>query len=252
MILDKFRIEKQVAVVTGGTKGIGKAIALALAEAGADIAVVSRTPHQDIERSVLSLGRRYMHHAADLTQRTETKAVISAVMKKMGDVNILVNNAGIIRRSAAVDYSEEDWDVSIEIDLTAAFILSQAAGRIMLKKGKGKIINIASLLSFQGGINVLAYSTAKHGIAGLTKALASDWAGKGINVNAIAPGYFVTELTEELQQDQGRNKAITSRTPAGRWGEIADITGSALFLASPASDFVHGVILPVDGGWMAL
>ena len=193
-----------------------------------------------------------MHHAADMTRREETKALIPAVMEKMGDVNILVNNAGIIRRSAAVDYSEEDWDVSIEIDLTAAFILSQAAGRIMLKKGKGKIINIASLLSFQGGINVLAYSTAKHGIAGLTKALASDWAGNGINVNAIAPGYFVTELTEALQQDQGRNKAITSRTPAGRWGEIDDIAGSALFLASPASDFVHGVILPVDGGWMAL
>jgi len=252
MILDKFRLDQKVAVVTGGTKGIGKAIAIALAEAGADIAVVSRSPNQEVEKAVLALGRRYVHHEADLTKRTETKAVIPAVMKKMGDVDILVNNAGIIRRSAAIDYSEEDWDATIEIDLTAAFILSQAAGRIMLKKGKGKIINIASVLSFQGGMNVLAYSTAKHGIAGMTKALASDWAGHGINVNAIAPGFFVTELTEALQKDQNRNKAITMRTPAGRWGEIADITGSALFLASPASDFVHGVVLPVDGGWMAL
>ncbi|MCJ7809264.1 MAG: SDR family NAD(P)-dependent oxidoreductase, partial [Desulfobulbaceae bacterium] len=209
MILDKFRLDQKVAVVTGGTKGIGKAIVIALAEAGADIAVVSRSPNQEVEKAVLALGRRYVHHEADLTKRTETKAVIPAVMKKMGDVNILVNNAGIIRRSAAIDYSEEDWDATIEIDLTAAFILSQAAGRIMLKKGKGKIINIASVLSFQGGMNVLAYSTAKHGIAGMTKALATDWAGHGINVNAIAPGFFVTELTEALQKDQNRNKAIT-------------------------------------------
>ena len=251
MILDQFRIDGRIAVVTGGTKGIGKAIALALAEAGADIAVVSRSPHQDIERAVLALGRRYMHHAADLTERDQTKGVIPGVMAKMGDVNILVNNAGIIRRSPAAEYAESDWDATLEIDLTAAFILSQAAGRSMLKKGKGKIINIASVLTFQGGLNVTAYAVSKHGIAGLTKALANDWAGKGVNVNGIAPSFFVTEFTEALQRDPDRSKSITGRTPAGRWGETTDIAGAALFLASPASDYIHGVILPVDGGWMA-
>ena len=174
-----------------------------------------------------------------------------AVAEEMGDVNILVNNAGIIRRSPASEYSEADWDDVLEIDLTAAFILSQAAGRIMLKAGKGKIINVGSVLSFQGGINVLAYATSKHGIAGLTKALSNDWASKGINVNALAPGFIETGFTELLQKDPERSKAIIGRTPAGRWGVPDDIAGAAVFLASPASDYIHGVILPVDGGWMA-
>jgi 2-deoxy-D-gluconate 3-dehydrogenase len=251
MILDKFRIDGQVAVVTGGTKGIGRAVSLALAEAGAHIAVVSRSPQKEMEDSVVALGRRYFHHAADLTKREQTKGVIPAVAEEMGDVNILVNNAGIIRRASAAEYSESDWDATLEIDLTASFILSQAAGRLMLAKGKGKIINIASILAFQGGLNVTAYATAKHGIVGLTKAMANDWAGKGVNVNGIAPGFFATELTEPLQQDPERSKSITGRTPAGQWGDPEDLGGVALFLASPASDFVHGVILPVDGGWMA-
>ena len=169
----------------------------------------------------------------------------------MGDVDILVNNAGIIRRSPAAEYSEGDWDATLEIDLTAPFILSQAAGRIMLKKGKGKIINIASALSFQGGLNVTAYASAKHGVVGLTKALANDWASKGVNVNALAPSFFVTELTEAIQKDPERSQSITARTPAGRWGTPDDIAAAAVFLASPASDYVHGVILPVDGGWLA-
>ena len=251
MILEKFRIDGQVAVVTGGTKGIGKAIVLALAEAGADIAVISRKPQQDIEHSVLTLGRRYMHHSADLTDRSQTRKVIDAVFKVMGDVNILVNNAGIIRRGSAEEYPEEDWDDTLEIDLTASFILSQSSGQIMLSKKKGKIINIASVLSFQGGINVVAYGVSKHGLAGLTRALCNDWAGKGINVNAIAPGFFETEFTAALKKDDERSRAIISRTPAGRWGNPEDIAGAALFLASPASDFVNGVILPVDGGWMS-
>lgn len=251
MILDKFRMDEQVALVTGGTKGIGKAIALALAQAGADIAVVSRSPDPGIEGDVLALGRRYIHYPADLIQREQTREVVPAIAEKMGDVNILVNNAGIIRRSSAADYSQDDWDATMEIDLTAAFILSQAAGRIMLKKGKGKIINIASVLAFQGGINVIAYAASKHGIAGMTKALANDWGSKGINVNALAPGFFVTEFTEAIQRDTERSKAITGRTPAGRWGKPADITGAAVFLASAASDFIHGVILPLDGGWMS-
>ena len=252
MILDKFRLDEQVAVVTGGTKGIGRAIALGLAEAGADVAVISRRPHSEIAETILGLGRRYIHHSADLTQREETRGVISAVTAKMGDIDILVNNAGIIRRSAAVDYSEADWDATLEIDLTAAFLLSQAAGRIMLKKGRGKIINVASILAFQGGLNVIAYASAKHGMAGLTRALANDWAGKGINVNGIAPGFFATEMTEALQKDPDRFRSITARTPAGRWGDPADIAGAAVFLASSAADFLHGVMLPVDGGWMGL
>ena len=251
MILDRFRIDGKIAVVTGGTKGIGKAIALALAEAGADIAVVSRKEDQDIESALLSLGRRYLHHSADLTQRKETRKVITAVMEGMGDVDILVNNAGIIRRSPAEDYSERDWDTTLEIDLAAPYILSQAAGRIMLKKGRGKIINIASVLTFQGGVNVAAYAASKHGVSGLTKSLANEWAGKGINVNALAPGFFATELTEALQKNRERSRSITDRTPAGRWGKVEDIAGAAVFLASSASDFVHGVTIPVDGGWMA-
>lgn len=252
MILDKFRIDGQIAVVTGGTKGMGKAIAQSFAEAGADIAVVSRSPHPDIERAIKDLGCRYVHYPADLTKRGETRNVIPAVVDAMGDVDILVNNAGICPRAPAVDYAEVDWDATLEIDLAAAFILSQAAGRIMLRKGRGKIVNIASVLAYQGGINIVAYTSAKHGVAGLTKALANDWAGKGVNVNAIAPGYFATEFTEPLQQDPERSKLIMGRTPAGRWGDpMEDIAGAAIFLASSASDFVHGVILPVDGGWLA-
>ncbi|MBW1613883.1 MAG: SDR family oxidoreductase [Deltaproteobacteria bacterium] len=251
MILDKFRLDGKTAVVTGGTKGIGRAIALALAEAGADIAVVSRKPQPEIGKTISSLGRRYIHYPADLTKRDQTRKAIPSVLEKIGDIDILVNDAGIIRRSPAAEYPERDWDETLEIDLTAAFIISQAAGRIMLKKGKGKIINIASVLSFQGGLNVTAYACAKHGVVGLTKALANDWASKGVNVNALAPSFFVTELTEAIQKDPERSQSITARTPAGRWGTPDDIAAAAVFLASPASDYVHGVVLPVDGGWLA-
>ena len=251
MILEQFRLDGKRALVTGGTKGLGRSISVAFAEAGADIAVVSRNPNLEIERFVLDLGRKYVHHAADLTQREEVKGVIPAVEAKMGGIDILVNNSGVIRRSPAAEYSEEDWDTTIEIDLTAAFILSQGAGQIMLKKGKGKIINVASVLAFQGGLNVVAYTAAKHGLVGLTRALANDWACRGINVNAIAPSFFTTEMSEPIQKNPERSRSITARTPAGRWGTPQDIAGAALFLASVASDFVHGVVLPVDGGWMA-
>ena len=251
MILQKFKLPNQVAVVTGGSKGLGSAIALSLAEAGADIAVVSRSHNQKLEKDICGLGRRYCHIAADLTRRDQTREVIPAVTEKMGDVNILVNNAGIIRRASAKDYTEDDWDATLEIDLNAAFILSQAAGRIMLKNGRGKIINVASVIAFQGGLNVAAYSVAKNGIAGLTKALANDWAKHGINVNALSPGFFATELTESLQKDPVRSRSITARIPAGRWGEPEDLAGAVVFLASAAADFIHGVVLPVDGGWMA-
>jgi 2-dehydro-3-deoxy-D-gluconate 5-dehydrogenase len=251
MILNQFRLDNQVAVITGGTRGLGKAIAIALAEIGADIAVVSRSDNLELKETISGLGRKYYHHSADLTQRKQTRKVIPAVVKTLGDVGVLVNNAGIIRRAPAKDYLESDWDATLEIDLSAAFLLSQAAGRIMLPKKRGKIINIASIISFQGGLNVAAYAAAKHGLAGLTKALANDWASHGVNVNAIAPGFFATELTEALKNDPIRSESIKGRTPARRWGSPQDLAGAAVFLATPASDFVHGVILPIDGGWMA-
>ena len=250
MILNKFRIDGQVAVITGGTRGIGRAITLALAEAGADIGVVSRKPSLSLEETVKRMGRRYCYLSADLTRRDQTRSVIPYLVGALGGVNILVNNAGIIRKASAADFSESDWDATLEIHLNAAFILSQAAGRIMLEKGKGKIINVASVMAFQGGLNV-AYTSAKHGIAGLTKALANDWAAKGVNVNGLAPSFFATELTDAFRNDPQRSKWVTDRTPIGRWGKPEDIAGAVLFLASSASDFIHGVILPVDGGWMA-
>lgn len=251
MILERFRLDGQVALVTGGTKGIGKAVALAFAEAGADVAVVSRAPNPDLEKAIKDLGRSFMHIPADLTDRFQTRKVIPAVLEEMGDIDILFNNAGICPRAPAADFPEADWDAALEIHLSAAFTLAQSAGRIMLKKQRGKIISTASVLSFQGGINVVAYAAAKHAIAGLTKALANDWAGKGINVNAIAPGYIATDMTGPLMNDPQRSKLILGRTPAGRWGQPDDIKGAAVFLASSASDYVHGVVLHVDGGWMA-
>jgi 2-deoxy-D-gluconate 3-dehydrogenase len=223
---------------------------MALAEAGANVAVVSRTADSELASAITALGREFIHHSADLTDRNQTREVIPAVVGAMGDVNILVNNAGIIPRAPAVEFTEEDWDATLEIDLTATFILSRAAGPLMIRKGSGKIINIASILAFQGGITVPAYTSAKHGVAGLTKSLSNEWASKGINVNAIAPGYITTELIGALQNDPVRSKAILGRVPAGRWGNPEDIAGAALFLASPASDFVHGTVLTIDGGWM--
>ncbi len=251
MIIDRFRLDDKVAVITGGTKGIGQAVTLGLAQAGADVVVVSRSPNPELEASVKALGRHFFHHRADLTDREQTKAVIPDVLSAAGDVHILINNAGIIPRAPAEAFTEKDWDATLEIDLTAAFILSQAAGRRMIQSGRGKIINIGSVLSFQGGINVAAYASAKHGVTGLTKTLANEWARHGINVNAIAPGYIGTELTAALQNDPVRSKSILGRIPAGRWGTPEDIAGAALFLASSASDYVNGAVLTVDGGWMA-
>src|SRR5881227_2993046 len=251
MILDRFKLDGKIALVTGASAGLGQAIAIALAEAGADVACHGNTRTPDATLAVISrLGRQALAVAGDLAKKETPKALVDATIKKFGRIDILVNNAGTIRRAPAVDYSEEDWITVIEVNLSAVFRLSQLAGRQMIEQGKGKIINIASLLSFQGGITVPAYAASKGGVAQLTKALANEWAGKGINVNAIAPGYMRTSNTKALQEDETRNRQILERIPAGRWGEPSDLAGAAVFLASAASDYVNGEVLVVDGGWM--
>jgi 2-deoxy-D-gluconate 3-dehydrogenase len=251
MILDSFRLDGKVALVTGASAGLGAAIAVALAEAGADVACHgnSRAPDLTCE-SIAQLGRRTIPVYGDLGSREVPRKLFEATVKELGPLDILVNNAGTIRRGQAANYSEDDWDAVIEINLTSVFRLSQLAGRVMIERGQGKIVNIASVLSFQGGISVPAYSASKGGLAQLTKALANEWAAKGINVNAIAPGYMRTDNTVALQRDETRNRQILERIPAARWGEPADVCGAAVFLSSSASNFVHGHLLVVDGGWL--
>jgi 2-deoxy-D-gluconate 3-dehydrogenase len=250
--LDLFRLDGQVALVTGSARGLGAAIALALAEAGADVAVHDRLDPGTTEKQIEALGRgRALGLVADLSDRSAADTLVSTVIDRMGRLDVLVNNAGIIRRAPAVDHGDADWDSVIEVNLTAVFRLCRAAGRHMLPCGRGKIVNIASLLSFQGGITVPSYAAAKAGVAQITKALANEWAAKGINVNAIAPGYMRTENTRPLAEDPVRSRQITERIPAGRWGEPRDLAGAAVFLASAASDYVNGHVLVVDGGWLA-
>lgn len=246
-----FDLSGKVAVVTGANTGIGQAIALALAEAGADIAAVGRTPAEDTVAKARALGRRAEIVSADLSTIEPVGRVIEETVAKLGGLHILVNNAGIIRRADAVDFTEEDWDAVIDTNLKSVFFLCQAAGRHMIANGGGKVINIASMLTFQGGIRVPSYTASKSGIGGLTKLLANEWAAKGINVNAIAPGYIATNNTAALQADEARNKSILDRIPAGRWGDPSDLGGAAVFLASRAADYVQGHILAVDGGWLA-
>lgn len=251
MIIDQFRLDGRVALVTGASAGIGAAIAVALGEAGAVVACHgnSRSPVATTTQ-VESAGGMAMALSGDLRERETQERLIPEVLDRFGRLDILVNNAGTIRRAPAVDHSLEDWEAVIEVNLTSVFRLSQLAGGHMLAARSGKIINIASLLSFQGGITVPGYAAAKGGLAQLTKALANEWAGSGVNVNAIAPGYVRTDNTAALQQNETRNRQILERIPAGRWGTPTDLAGAALFLASPASDYVHGTILVVDGGWM--
>jgi 2-deoxy-D-gluconate 3-dehydrogenase len=246
-----FDLSGKVAIVTGGNKGLGQGIALALAEAGADIAVVSTRSETETVEAIKALGRRAIHIAADLTSTEPIPHIVSTTLAELGGLDILVNNAGMIRRADSVDFTETDWDAVIDLNLKSAFFLSQAAGRHMIAQGAGKIINIASMLSFQGGIRVPSYTASKSGIAGITKLLANEWAAKGVNVNAIAPGYMATDNTAALQADEARNRSILERIPAGRWGNPSDMAGAAVFLASKASDYVNGITLPVDGGWLA-
>ena len=246
-----FDLSGKVAIVTGANTGIGQAIALALAAAGADVAAVGRTPAEDTVAKARALGRRAEIVSADLSSIEPVQRIVDETVDKLGGLDILVNNAGIIRRADAVDFTEEDWDAVVDTNLKSVFFLCQAAGRHMIANGGGKIINIASMLTFQGGIRVPSYTASKSGIGGLTKLLANEWAGKGINVNAIAPGYIATNNTVALQADEVRNKSILDRIPAGRWGDASDLGGAAVFLASRAADYVQGHILAVDGGWLA-
>jgi 2-deoxy-D-gluconate 3-dehydrogenase len=246
-----FDLAGKVAIVTGANTGIGQAIAVALAGAGADIAVVGRSQSDATLHSIRGMGRRAAYIAADLSSTTPLQSVIDRCLAQLGGLHVLVNNAGIIRRANSVDFTEADWDEVIDTNLKSVFFLSQAAARHMISQAYGKIIHIASLLSFQGGIRVPSYTAAKSGVAGLTRAMANEWAAKGINVNAIAPGYITTNNTAALQADPERNRQILERIPVGRWGKPADLAGAAVFLAASASDYVHGHILAVDGGWLA-
>lgn len=246
-----FDLSRRVAVVTGANAGIGQAIAVALAGAGADIALVGRTPADETLAQVQALGRKAALISADLGTIGPVERIVSETLEKLGRLDILINNAGIIRRADSVDFTEADWDAVIDTNLKSVFFLAQAAGRHMIRQGYGKIVNIASMLTFQGGIRVPSYTASKSGIGGLTKLLANEWSAKGVNVNAIAPGYIATANTTALRADPERNASILARIPAGRWGDASDLGGAAVFLCSRASDYVDGHILAVDGGWLA-
>lgn len=251
MSTNPFSLAGKVALVTGANAGLGQAMAIALAEAGADIAGVSRRAPDQTAAAVKRLGRKFLAIEADLASTKPIEGIVAETVRALGRLDILVNNAGIIRRADAVEFSEKDWDDVMNVNIKSAFFLAQAAGRRMIAQGRGKIINIASMLSFQGGIRVSSYTASKSAIAGITKLLANEWAAKGVNVNAIAPGYMATDNTAPLRADEKRNTDILARIPAGRWGEPGDLGGAAVFLASTASDYVHGIVLPVDGGWLA-
>jgi 2-deoxy-D-gluconate 3-dehydrogenase len=247
-ILELFSLQGQTAIVTGASRGLGAAMAVALAEAGADLVIAARGDLSATAAAVEATGRRAIRVECDLGDR----ACPSRIMEAAGHASILVNNAGIIRRANLLDYSDEDWDAVIEVNLRSVFALSRAfAGRVVERKGTGRIINVASMLSYQGGIRVVAYTAAKSGILGLTRAMANELAPLGINVNAIAPGYMATDNTQALRTDPQRNKDILARIPAGRWGTPADLAGAVVFLASPAAEYVHATTLPVDGGWLS-
>ncbi len=252
-ILDSFKLNGKIALVTGASVGLGQAMAIALAEAGANVACHCQFEGEADETvsSIQKIGRKAISVAGDMSDKEAPKKIVAVVIEKFGRIDILVNNAGMIRRTPAVDFSEEDWSIVLEVNLSSVFRLSQAAAKTMIGNGGGKIVNIASLLSFQGGITVPAYTASKSGVAGLTKALANEWAQDNINVNAIAPGYMATNNTVALRADEKRNRQILERIPAGRWGNADDLAGSVVFLSSAASDYLQGHIMVVDGGWMA-
>lgn len=246
-----FDLSGKVALVTGARTGLGRGMASTLADAGADIVALGSSPMPETAERVRQAGRRFHGIEADLSKTFDAKGVVAEAAAAFGGIDILINNAGIIRRADLLEYSENDWDEVLDVNLKAAFLLSQAVARQMVEtKRKGRIVNVASMLTFQGGVRVPAYSASKHGIAGLTKAMANELAPLGITVNAIAPGYMATDNTEALRNDPERNAQISARIPMGRWGTPDDLATSVLFFVSPASDYVTGTILPVDGGWL--
>jgi 2-deoxy-D-gluconate 3-dehydrogenase len=251
-ILDFFKLDGKVALVTGARQGLGQGMSEALAEAGADIIGLDWIESGETGEIIHALGRSYHPVICDLRQASaaDLQEIVAEIVATMQHLDILVNNAGIIRRAAALEFSETDWDDVLQINLRAVFFLSQAAARLMKQQGGGKIINIASMLSFQGGILVPSYTAAKSGVAGLTRALANEWAKHNINVNAIAPGYMATDNTAPLRADPDRSKTILDRIPAGRWGTPNDLQGAVVFLASAASNYMNGAVIPVDGGWL--
>lgn len=253
MATQAFCLENSVALVTGASRGIGRGISKALAEAGADVAGVSRSASAETQALVEAAGRRYLWLQADLATATvpDLNALVDRTVAHFGRIDILVNNAGVTIRKTALELTADDWNNVMQVNLHAVFFLCQAAGRYFVPQGSGKIVNIASLMSFQGGVQIAPYVTSKHGVAGVTRALATDWAAHGVNVNAIAPGYIDTDMTEALKQNPERAPEIKLRTPAGRWGAAEDIGKLAVYLASPESDFMHGSIVPIDGGWLA-
>jgi 2-deoxy-D-gluconate 3-dehydrogenase len=252
MILDLFRLDGRVALVTGGNRGLGQAMARGLAEAGADIACVSRSANDgEIRGQIEALGRRFHSLKADLARPDDRAGLVDKVVAEFGKIDILVNNAGSGSRFPPEDYPQAEWRELIEVHLFSAFDLSQQAAVHMLPRGRGKIINIGSVLSYEGGLNISAYAAAKHGIAGLTKSLAVSWSARGINVNCIAPGYFETNMSNSLKYHPVRGPQILDRIPAGRWGMPEELKGLAVFLASDASNYMHGSIVPIDGAWLA-
>jgi 2-deoxy-D-gluconate 3-dehydrogenase len=247
----RFDLTDKTAIVTGAGRGLGQAIAAGLAEAGANLVLVTnRTSAEETKARVEAFGRKARIVQVDVADRSKLPSIIDEAIESFGGVDILVNNAGIIRRTPAAQHAYSDWQEVLDVNLNAVFVLCQLAGELMIEQGQGKIINIASMLSFQGGINVPGYTASKHAVAGLTKALANEWAFKGVQVNAIAPGYMATDNTEALRNDPTRSRQILDRIPAGRWGSDEDLIGPAIFLASGASDYMNGHVLCVDGGWM--
>ncbi|MGA2916256.1 MAG: 2-dehydro-3-deoxy-D-gluconate 5-dehydrogenase KduD [Sedimentisphaerales bacterium] len=252
MILDKFKLDGKVAIVTGSARGLGRAMAEGLAETGAGLALVDILDMKDTQKQIEKLGRRCVTIKADLSSKDCVEEIVNSTVEKLGGIDILVNNAGIIRRAPFVEFSEKDWDDVMNINIRTLFFLSQAVAKVFIRQGRGgKIINTASLLSFQGGILVPSYAASKSAVAGLTKLMANELAGQNINVNAIAPGYMATDNTAALRQDAVRSKAILDRIPAGRWGNPDDLKGIVVFLASEAASYLQGSIIPVDGGWLA-
>jgi len=246
-----FNLTGKVAIVTGASTGLGQGMSLGLAEAGADLVLVDYVPSTETEEMIKKMGRKTLMLELNLMKMESIKILVEKAVSTFGKIDILVNNAGIIRRTPAIDFSEKDWDEVMQINSKTVFFLSQACARDMMKRKYGKIINIASLLAFQGGIFVPSYAASKGAVAQITKSMTNEWAKDGITINAIAPGYMATNNTTALRQDEVRSKTILDRIPAGRWGLPADVQGAAIFLASPASDYVNGHVLVVDGGWMA-